>query len=1116
MPLERYVIRLVVNDGFVNSVADTVSITTTNSPPVANAGLDQTALVTQAVTLDGSGSSDVDGNPLTFAWSFVSRPAESSASLAAPTSVRPTFVVDAPGTYVVQLVVNDGVVDSRPDTISITTTNSPPVANAGPDQTILVGASVTLDGSGSTDVDGNPITYAWSFTSVPAGSSAALSNPAAVRPAFVADKPGTYVAQLIVNDGTASSTPDTVTINTRNSVPIANAGPDRAAIAGQLVLLDGTGSSDPDGDPLTFRWSFASTPQGSTAILTGANSPGPSFIVDRTGTYVIQLIVNDGSIDSAPDSVTITTTNSTPTANAGPDQIGVSVGTAVALDGTQSIDPDGQPLTYRWSLISRPAGSGATLTGPTAAQPSFVPDLAGDYVAQLIVNDGFVDSVPDTVLVSANTAPVANAGPDQQVSLGASVQLDGSGSSDPDGGSLAFFWAFSSMPAGSVAQLQNQTTAAPSFVADVAGTFIIQLTVADSAGAAAIDTVTVTAFPESATPPVVTLNPNDATVLAGQSASFVAAADGNPVPAVQWQSSSDGDATFADIPGATSTTLSFVTTLSDDGRRFRAVFSNSAGVGVTTTAILTITVTSDVETVVVSDAVGVNGAPLLQPVSDQTVDAETPLQVTAVAVDPGDTVAFSLVNAPAGAIITATGVFSWTPTEPQSGASYPVVVRATDSGGLYVDGTFTVTVRPVVHADAEAVMVNDTALVNGAPLLQPVSDQTVDAETPLQVTAVAVDPGDTVVFSLVNAPAGAIITATGVFSWTPTEPQSGASYPVVVRATDSGGLYVDGTFTVTVRPVVHADAEAVMVNDTALVNGAPLLQPVSDQTVDAETPLQVTAVAVDPGDTVVFSLVNAPAGASITGATGVFSWTPTEPQSGASYPVVVRATDSGGLYVDGTFTVTVRPVVHADAEAVMVNDTALVNGAPLLQPVSDQTVDAETPLQVTAVAVDPGDTVVFSLVNAPAGASITGATGVFSWTPTEPQSGASYPVVVRATDSGGLYVDGTFTVTVRPVVHADAEAVMVNDTALVNGAPLLQPVSDQTVDAETPLQVTAVAVDPGDTVVFSLVSAPAGATITVTGVFSWTPTEPQSGASYPVVWYGQPTAAGCTSTAPSR
>ena len=403
-----YVVQLVVHDGSRSSAPDTAIISTTNTAPVADAGPDQTVAVGATVQLDGSGSTDVDGDPLTFSWSLVARPSGSAAVLTDPSSVTPTFVADLPGTYVVQLIVSDGVLASVPDTVTVTTGNTPPVANAGPDQTVPVGAMVVLDGSASTDVDGDLLSFSWAFVAKPAGSTAALSDPSAVGPMFVADVPGTYVVQLIVNDGLINSAPDTVTITTENLPPVANEGPDQTAPVGSVVVLDGSGSSDADGDPLSFQWSFTSRPAGSTATLSDATAVVPSFVVDAPGTYVVQLIVNDGQFDSAPDSVTITTRNSRPIANAGTDQT-VLLGATVQLDGSGSTDPDLDPLTYNWSLIVKPSSSTAVLSNPSAVNPTFLADAAGTYVAQLIVNDGEFDSLPDTVVITVQ-APTPGGG----------------------------------------------------------------------------------------------------------------------------------------------------------------------------------------------------------------------------------------------------------------------------------------------------------------------------------------------------------------------------------------------------------------------------------------------------------------------------------------------------------------------------------------------------------------------------------------------------------------------------------------------------------------------------------------------------------------------------------
>ncbi len=253
---------------------------------------------------------------------------------------------DRVGDYVVRLIVNDGTVNSAPDTVLITSNNVPPVANAGPDQGgFAPGTLITLNGAGSFDGDGDPLTFNWSFVSRPAGSNAVLTGSTTVTPTFTVDRDGDYVVQLIVNDGIENSNPDTVTITSNNVPPVANAGPDQTVGPG-LVTLNGSGSSDANGDPLTYQWSL-SKPAGSAAVLSSTTSVSPTFTVDRDGDYVAQLIVRDGTVNSAPDSVIITTSNVAPVANAGPDQGGIAPGTLVTLNGSGSSDANGDPLTYQ-------------------------------------------------------------------------------------------------------------------------------------------------------------------------------------------------------------------------------------------------------------------------------------------------------------------------------------------------------------------------------------------------------------------------------------------------------------------------------------------------------------------------------------------------------------------------------------------------------------------------------------------------------------------------------------------------------------------------------------------------------------------------------------------------
>ena len=489
-----YVVQLIVNDGTVDSAPDTVVISTLNSAPVANAGPDQTVSLTFEVNLNGSGSTDVDGDQLSYSWSFVSKPAGSAASLSDPAIVSPAFLADKFGAYTVQLIVNDGTVDSAPDTVVISTLNSAPVANAGPDQSSLATQVVQLDGSKSSDIDGNPLSFFWSFVTKPSGSNAALSDPSAVKPTFVIDVSDTYVAQLIVNDGLVNSAPDTVTISTMNSPPIANAGPDQTVYVGDNIELNGSSSSDVDGNPLKLSWSFVSLPSGSLATLSDTNIVNPTFTADKFGDYVVQLIVHDGSVNSSPDTVKISTLNSKPVAKAGPDQT-IHVGKPVFLDGSASSDVDGDLLTYAWSFTSSPSDSAAVLSNGNTVKPNFLPDKVGDYVIQLIVNDGTVNSIPDSVTIStSNSKPVAKAGPAQSITAESQVQLDGSGSSDADGDMLEYFWAITVLPVGSTSVLSDQAIFNPTFVADLAGTYVAQLIVNDGFSSSDPDTTTITAL----------------------------------------------------------------------------------------------------------------------------------------------------------------------------------------------------------------------------------------------------------------------------------------------------------------------------------------------------------------------------------------------------------------------------------------------------------------------------------------------------------------------------------------------------------------------------------------------------------------------------------------------
>jgi preprotein translocase subunit SecF len=406
-----YTAILVVNDGKADSVSSVVVITASaaNSAPVANAGLAQSVKLNDTVTLDGTGSTDANNDFLTYKWALITKPTGSSAILSSITTSKPTFKADVAGTFVASLIVNDGKVDSPAvaTTVSVSTANADPIANAGPNQNVTVGSPVTLDGTNSSDANRDQLTYRWVMMSKPTGSTAVLTNPTSAKPTFTADLVGSYVASLIVNDGRVDSTTvaTTVTASVANAAPVANAGTNQSVVLG-TVTLDGSASSDANSDALTYKWTLLNKPSSSAATLSSATSAKPTFSADIAGVYVFSLQVNDGKIDSAVVTVSVTASaaNVAPVANAGVAQT-VARGATVTLDGSASSDANGDTLIYTWTMTYRPTNSAANLgTGTNLVRPTFTADVAGVYVLTLMVNDGSLNSSLVTVAVTA-TAP---------------------------------------------------------------------------------------------------------------------------------------------------------------------------------------------------------------------------------------------------------------------------------------------------------------------------------------------------------------------------------------------------------------------------------------------------------------------------------------------------------------------------------------------------------------------------------------------------------------------------------------------------------------------------------------------------------------------------------------
>ncbi|VAW88350.1 hypothetical protein MNBD_GAMMA18-1487, partial [hydrothermal vent metagenome] len=181
---------------------------------------------------------------------------------------------------------------SSDDTGNNLNKNTIPIVITTINTNVAVGVETSLTAT-ATDPDGDPLQYLWSITDLPTESTATLTNADQPVSTFTPDLEGSYTTQLVVDDGTSKVT-RTATIHAvlGNIAPTASITPPPAAALNSLVQLDGTPSTDPNNDTLSYRWRFLSRPTDSQAAFNDANAAQPSFTVDVSGDYQVQLIVN--------------------------------------------------------------------------------------------------------------------------------------------------------------------------------------------------------------------------------------------------------------------------------------------------------------------------------------------------------------------------------------------------------------------------------------------------------------------------------------------------------------------------------------------------------------------------------------------------------------------------------------------------------------------------------------------------------------------------------------------------------------------------------------------------------------------------------------------------------
>ncbi len=423
-----------------------------NLPPVADAGPDVYGDVGKAVELYGLNSSDSeDGANLTYRWKLLRRPGNAAADLSVADQAIGRFTPDQPGIYVFALSVWDS--SSQPS-VSLDP-GAPGAAGLPGDATVYVevrggtghtpraqvvkeeitaaaGTPVKLDATGSSDLDGSALSYAWEFVSRPAGSQAALNDVTAAAPALTPDISGTYKIRLTVKDGEGHTDARTLTVYAAGAgahPPVTKAGAIQKLMAGAgdlPVQLDGGQTTDADGDILTYRWTQL---EGPAVELLNATSLSPTFVIPasrprRAGVYRFRLEVRDafGFANAATTAVLVNTAGEhvpelkafsfPPLAGGGASQriaTGKEARIAVQVDAAGD---SGEKLRVFWTQASGPAAlfrfdSASADDGVENEILVIQAKQAGTYTFKIYVDDGKPRGLEQELTFEADAAAVA-------------------------------------------------------------------------------------------------------------------------------------------------------------------------------------------------------------------------------------------------------------------------------------------------------------------------------------------------------------------------------------------------------------------------------------------------------------------------------------------------------------------------------------------------------------------------------------------------------------------------------------------------------------------------------------------------------------------------------------
>ena len=938
-----------------------------NTPPTANANVDQvTILPISSITLSGSGT-DPDGTITAYLWTRISGP--TNGTIATTTAASTTVTELLQGVYKFELKVTDNSGATDTDTMQVTVnaaTNQAPTANAGLDKNIsLPTSTVSLTGSG-TDPDGTISAYLWTKISGPAGGTITTLTTAVTTVAALIQ--GVYKFELKVTDNNGATDTDTmqVTVNATNQPPTASAGVDQnISLPTNSVSLNGSGT-DPNGTISAYLWTKISGPAGGAITNTASATTTVNGLTGGLYEFELEVTDDDGTTDTDTMQVTVNSAlNQVPTADAGSNQTITLPVNTITLSGS-GIDPDGTIVSYLWIKLSGPASG--TITNTTAATSTVTGLVQGVYQFQLQVtdNDGATDT--DVMQVNVNTAPpppnqapVSNAGLDKNVTLPTNnVGLSGSGT-DPDGMITAYLWRKISGPTSGT--ITSTTTATTTATGLVQGVYKFELKVTDNSGATARDTMQVTVNAAINQLPTANAGLDKNITLPTSSVSLNGSGtdpDGTITGYLWTKISGPASGTITNAASAATSATGLVLGV----YKFQIRVTDNSGA-------------TDTDTMQVTVNAAINQPPTANAGLDKNITLPTnSVSLNGSGTDPDGTIAAYLwtkISGPAGGTITNTASATTSVTGLAQGV-YKFQLRVTDNSGATDTDTMQVT-------------------VNAANLV-PIANAGLDQNITLPTSSVSLNGSGT-------DPDGTITT----YLWTKISGPTSGTITNTASATTSVTGLVQGVYKFQLRVTDNSsatDTDTMQVTVNAAVNQPPTANAGSDQNITLPiNSVSLSGSGTDPDGTIsayLWTKISGPASGTITNTAS--ATTSVTGLTEGTYEFQLRVTDNNGA-------------TDTDIMQVTVNANTTANVAPIANVGADTSIYLpDNSITLSGSGADPDGQITSYNWSVISGTSylLTNSNSAMS-NLADLQQGI-YEVVLTVTDNSGAMGKDTITITV--------------------------------------------------------------------------------------------------------